>query len=123
MRLTGCLCLFVAVCIISSSHAFDIETDLVFRLYTRENPVTYHALKVSGSLSIAETPFNPNRPTRIFVHGFRGDPDNFRQYEDAYLMLGNYNFIAVDWIEGADTFQYTTAKDRVDLVSSTIGFK
>lgn len=118
MRLSGRLCLLVAAFVLNSSYAFDIEKDLVFRLYTREDPVMYHALKVSGSPSIAETPFNPNRPTRIFVHGFKSKAKVITRYTDAYLKLGDFNFIAVDWIEGASTFNYYLARGRVGPVSS-----
>lgn len=119
VRRTSSLCVIfaiVAVCIINS-HAFDIETDLVFRLYTREDSVMYYALKTSGSPAITETTFNPNRPTRIFVHGFRSKEKVIRRYADAYLEVGDYNFIAVDWIEGASTFNYFLAKGRVRPVS------
>lgn len=102
---------------INNSHAFDINKDLVFRLYTREDPVMYYALKASGSPLISETPFNPNRPTRIFVHGFKSKEKVMIRYKDAYLDLGDFNFIAVDWSKGASTYNYYSAKGRVRPVS------
>lgn len=98
-------------------YAFEIEKDLVFRLYTREESVMYYVLKATGSPAISETPFNPNRETRIFVHGYKSKEKVINRYKEAYLSLGDYNFIAVDWINGASTYNYFSAKGRVQPVS------
>lgn len=100
-----------------NSFAFNIEKDLTFRLYTKEAPIVYYALKTSGSPPISDTPFNSSRPTRIFVHGYKSKEKTIDRYTEAYLTLGDFNFIAVDWIKGADTFNYLTAKSRVGPVS------
>lgn len=94
-------------------EAFDINKDLVFRLYTREEPVMYYALHAERGPKLNETTFNHNRPTRVFVHGFRTKEKVIKRYAEAYLNIGDYNFIAVDWIEGASTINYFTAKGRV----------
>lgn len=96
------------------SNGFNIEEDLIFRLYTQENPSTYHVLK-----SNLEPPgaFNPYRPTRIFIHGFQSSEKVLLRYKDAFLKLGDYNFIAVDWTKGASTLNYLKAKGRVQPVS------
>lgn len=99
------------------SNAFKIDRDLVFRLYTREDPVMYYALKTIGPPEISETPFNPNRPTRIFIHGYRSKAKVINRYKEAYLKLGDYNFIGVDWIEGAQDLNYYSVKGRVRPVS------
>lgn len=119
IRTTSFLCVIFAIVsiYIINSHAFDIEKDLVFRLYTREDPVMYYALKTEGTPAVTETTFDPHRPTRIFVHGFRSKEKVIKRYSDAYLQNGNYNFIAVDWIEGASTINYFSAKSRVRPVS------
>lgn len=110
---------FVVVSIfVLNSDAFDVEKDLWFRLYTREHPIQYYVLKTNGTPAVSETPFNPNRPTRIFVHGYKSKEKVINRYADAYLGLGDYNFIAVDWIKGASTYNYYTAKGRVGPVSS-----
>lgn len=103
-------------------HAFDIEKDLVFRLYTREEPGMYYALKATGPPSISDTTFNSNRPTRIFVHGYKSKEKVINRYKEAYLTLGDYNFIAVDWISGASTYNYFSAKGRVQPVSDIVFF-
>lgn len=109
------LFVIISICVLNSC-AFDIEKDLVFRLYTREDPVMYYALQPNGSPTIAETPFNSSRPTRIFVHGYKSKEKVIRRYTEAYLDLSDFNFIAVDWIEGASTYNYFSAKGRVGAV-------
>lgn len=100
--------------IVPGSSAFDIEKDLVFRLYTLEDPNAYQVLKADLK---PPTTFNPNRPSRIFIHGFKSKEKVIIRYKDAFLNVGNYNFIAVDWINGADTLNYLKAKARVEPVS------
>lgn len=104
---------FLSIAVVHSD-GFDMEKDLVFRLYTQEDPTTYHALK--SNLEPPPT-FKPNRPTRIFVHGWKSSENVLIRYKDAYLKLGNYNFIAVDWTKGAATYNYLKAKGRVQPVS------
>lgn len=96
------------------SNGFDIEKDLVFRLYTHESPTTYHVLKANLEPPAA---FNPYRPTRIFIHGFQSSEKVLIRYKDAFLKSGDYNFIAVDWTKGASTLNYLKAKSRVKPVS------
>lgn len=117
--ITSLVCIIYALILsfVAYSHAFDIDKDLVFRLYTREEPVMFYALNKNGPPLISETPFNANRPTRIFVHGFRSKAKVINRYKEAYLTIGDYNFIAVDWIKGAGTYNYYSAKGRVRPVS------
>lgn len=98
-------------------QVIDKVEHLIFRLYTREQPHKYQELKFENISSIWLTSFNPNRPTRIFVHGFWSVADVIHLYRDAYLKLGNYNFIGVDWTKGASTFNYFKAKQYMELVS------
>lgn len=94
--ITSLVCIIFALILsfIAYSHAFDIDKDLVFRLYTREEPVMFYALHYkNGPPLISDTPFNANRPTRIFVHGFRSKAKVINRYKEAYLSIGDYNFI------------------------------
>lgn len=111
-----CVLLLLSI-FVRHHHAFDIEKDLVFRLYTREEPGMYYVLKATGTPAIPSTTFNPRRPTRIFVHGYKSKEKVIIRYKDAYLSLGDYNFIAVDWISGASTYNYFSSKGRVRPVS------
>lgn len=114
------ICVLVLSFFVRRHHAFDIEKDLVFRLYTREEPNMYYVLKPAGEPAIADTTFNPHRPTRIFVHGYKSKEKVINRYKEAYLSLGDYNFIAVDWISGASTINYFFAKGRVQPVSELL---
>lgn len=118
--LTSFPCILFAILFtysLNGCDAFDIKKDLVFRLYTREDPIMYYALNAEGGPAINDTTFNPNRPTRIFVHGFRSKVKVLNRYCESFLNIGDYNFIAVDWIEGASTLYYYAAKGRVRPVS------
>lgn len=112
----GIIVLLISVSVLNS-NAFDINKDLIFRLYTREEPTIYFDLKANDLSSNANTLFQPNRPTRIFIHGFKSKEKVIIRYKDALLQLGDFNFIAVDWREGASTFNYYLAKGRVRPVS------
>lgn len=112
-----CILLMLLSTGVLDSDAFDINKDLVFRLYTREDRIMYYALNADRGPAVNDTTFNPNRPTRVFVHGFRSKAKVINRYAEAYLNIGDYNFIAVDWIEGASTYNYYSAKGRVRPVS------
>ena len=109
--------LVIASIFVYNSHAFDIESDLLFRLYTREVPDLYFALRANDEPPVSQTPFNPSRPTRIFIHGFKSKEKTINRYAEAYLKSGDFNFIAVDWLKGSNTFNYLMAKGRVRPVS------
>lgn len=96
------------------------DDNLIFRLYTREQPDDYQELKIDDLPDISTASFHPNRPTRIFVHGFRGQEKGIIRYKDAFLHLGDFNFIAVDWTKAANTYNYLKAKKRVRDVSSDV---
>lgn len=97
--------------------AFDADADISFRLFTRNGSVSYTVLTPANQPPIAETPFDVNRPTRIFVHGFRSKQKTLNRYSDAFMKAGDYNFIAVDWTKGANVYNYYSAKGRVKHVS------
>lgn len=112
---TNCCGAIIFVLLSITADAFDIENDLVFRLYTPEESTSYYALK-----PMLEPPaaFDPNRPTRIFIHGYKSSEKVIIRYKDGFLNVGDYNFIGVDWIDGANTVNYLKAKGRVPRVSS-----
>lgn len=60
--------------------------------------------------------WSPGRPTRVFIHGYYSDRKTFMKYAHAYLRRGDYNFIAINWLRGARTLNYFTARRRVELV-------
>lgn len=100
---------------ISTIHAFDANEDVYFELYTNESPDNYQVIR--NTETIRSTTFNVRRSTRIFIHGFRSDRSIIKLYAKAFLRAENVNFIAMNWIDGAETFLYPVAKNRVDEVS------
>lgn len=96
--------------------AFDLEKDLIFRLYTLKSRDQYHALNAANVPFLSASVFDPKRPTRIFIHGFLSSEHVLIRYKEAYLKLGDYNFIGVDWIVGAKTYNYFKARGRVKKV-------
>lgn len=64
--------------------------------------------------------WNPNRPTRIYIHGYYSDQDTLKKYAKAYLDRDNYNFIAINWLEGAQTINYVKARYRILEVGKAV---
>lgn len=64
--------------------------------------------------------WNPNRPTRFFIHGYYSTQDVLTQYAKAYLERGDYNFIAINWLRGARTINYMKARNRVQQVGEAV---
>lgn len=113
------LFLFLLVC----CKAFDADEDVLFKLYKRDNPNRFTILSVDHSRIIADDLFDPELPTRIHIHGFLPKDEIIDRYRDLYLSHGDYNFIVVDWTEGAYTVNYYLAKRRVKEVNTQISTK
>lgn len=109
------ICVAFIFGIFSVVRTFDANEDIYFELYTLETPDNYQVIK--NVRSIQNTAFDPRRPTRIFIHGFRSVRDIIKQYSQTYLRTGNFNFIAMNWIDGAETFVYPVARIRIIEVS------
>lgn len=99
---------------VSFSAAFNANEDVIFKLYKRDNPTSFTVLRISQERTMSnDTLFDPELPTRIHVHGFLAKEEIIDRYRQVYLSVGNYNFIVVDWLEGAFTLNYFMAKRRV----------
>lgn len=96
--------------------AFDEYEDIVFELYTRQDPGAYQRLNTSYGDAILQTNWKRDRPTRMFVHGFKSKRKTIDRYKNGFLATGDYNFIAVNWMKGSSTFNYYVAKNRVKKV-------
>lgn len=64
--------------------------------------------------------WNPNRPTRMFIHGYYSDQETLRKYASAYLERDDYNFIAINWLRGAKTINYVKARYRILEVGKAV---
>lgn len=114
----------VLLCCVCHSKAFDADEDVIFKLYKRENPTNFSILEVytvNGSQVILNDLFDPKLPTRVHIHGFLAKEEIIDRYRQVYLSVGNYNFIVVDWMEGAFTLNYFLAKRRVKDVRKEFG--
>ncbi|KAL7036298.1 hypothetical protein ACKWTF_008770 [Chironomus riparius] len=88
-----------------------------FWLYTKESKRTPFQLKSSGKDNINNfqftNKFDGNKPTKIIIHGWRGNrnSDSVQEVKSAYLETAgkDYNVIAVDWEESARDILYFNA--------------
>lgn len=111
------LIVFVVIVLIVRANAFNEYEDIDFELHTRKYDITWQLLNASHGELINSTEWNPNRPTRIFVHGFKSKRKVINRYAAAFLTAGDYNFIAVNWMKGSSTLNYYVAKNRVKKVN------
>lgn len=102
---------------------FVPETDIIFELFTRNNPNESQILSMDNAESITNSYFNREHPTRFTIHGWTGDSDSSINAEirDAYLQLGEFNVIFVDWGAGAQTPNYVAARNRVGPTGTALG--
>lgn len=115
-----------------SADTFSAAKHVIYEMYSRASPdhtnLTLDQIQNQFDVEDNDTPgrslslndglnFDPNRPTRIFIHGYYSDRETFAQYADAYLKAGDFNFIAINWLAGAITVNYMKARYRVREVS------
>lgn len=101
------------------SNAFNAEEDVIFKLYKRDNPTNFSVIevyRVNETSVILNDFFDPKLPTRVHIHGYFSLQKIIDRYRQAYLGVGDFNFIVVDWLEGAQTLNYFLAKRRVKEV-------
>ncbi|XP_053679847.1 pancreatic lipase-related protein 2-like [Anopheles nili] len=96
------------------------ERDTLFLLYTAANPEEPHVLRNGDMDSIASSPFNPNIPTRMIIHGWLGSRNSEinRLVRSALFFTGNYNVIFVDWSVGAIDEFYPNSRQLVYAVGA-----
>lgn len=100
-------------------NAFDADEDVIFKLYKRDNPTNFSVIevyRVNETSVILNDFFDPKIPTRIHIHGYWSLQKIIDRYRQVYLGIGDFNFIVVDWLEGAQTINYFLAKRRVKEV-------
>lgn len=97
---------------------FSPEEGVIFELYTLKNPREPQIL--TDYVSILNSNFNPLRPTRIFIHGWKSRLNS--EFTEGYFDEAKYdaNLIAVNWGTGADTYFYHLARGRVNLVGEHV---
>jgi pancreatic triacylglycerol lipase len=73
--------------------SFNAEADIVFLLYTRQNPTVGQRLILGDLELIRNSNFNPSHPTRFTIHGWQGSINSTVNRNSAaqYFILGNFN--------------------------------
>ncbi|XP_036143465.1 pancreatic triacylglycerol lipase isoform X4 [Monomorium pharaonis] len=92
-----------------------------FYLYTRNNPVVGQQLFTNNLDSVNNSFWNPDHPIRLVTHGWLGnsEQDICKLIRDAYLSVGDYNVILIDWREVAKHL-YVKAVRGMPLVSQRV---
>lgn len=127
-------CVLTVVCLSATpalSDKFTAVKDMKYHIISRAQSIfTASSLSHIRKFNDSRTPrdfvyenqfnFDPVRPTRIFVHGFYSDMTLMDSYAKSYLDIGDFNFIAVDWLAGARTLNYPVARHRVREVGEAL---
>ncbi|KAG4066223.1 hypothetical protein HA402_000447 [Bradysia odoriphaga] len=97
---------------------FDAYRDTRILLITRQNLNNPIQVLFRNADSIRNSPYNPNRPTRVLIHGFLEDDSADIKVETAAELLRYYDFnvFFIDWSEGSRTINYFAAAGRVPTV-------
>ncbi|XP_023308368.2 phospholipase A1 VesT1.02-like [Lucilia cuprina] len=95
-------------------------TPVTYHLYTQSNPKKGQKITADGK-SIAKSYFNPAHPTRFVIHGWTQSytADMNKEIRDAWLSIGEYNIIVVDWAR-ARSVDYATSVLAVPTVGKKV---
>ncbi|XP_060837207.1 lipase member H-A-like [Rhopalosiphum padi] len=100
----------------TSKHVF-------YWLYTRDNP-DGQRLNRSEPHLIENTTYNAENPIKVIVHGWLGDTqekESLCMYNvKAYLKVGEYNVICVDWKQYSTDLSYSVARARAKHIAHDI---
>ncbi|XP_067677583.1 pancreatic lipase-related protein 2-like [Haliotis asinina] len=95
-----------------------------FMLYTRKStgPEDYDELNYTDPSSVTASQFEPQKLTKIIVHGFAngGNTSWVQLMKDAFLKVGNFNVLIVDWEIGAAFPDYAHAVANTRLVGAQL---
>lgn len=86
------------------------EDDLNYELYTKDNKEQSFSLRMGDTVQLKDSPFNPEWPTKIIIHGWTDNGNTFWLHDIRrnYLSVGEYNVICVNWFVGS-TKEYLTS--------------
>ncbi|KAI5644905.1 lipase domain-containing protein [Phthorimaea operculella] len=93
------------------------ETDVEFRLFTRNNPFEYQVININDSASLHNSLFNFNNKVKLLTHGWlnHGSSPMPESIKEAYLNVSDINIIVVDWGIAANV-NYILASYNVAMV-------
>ena len=112
---------------LAGAQGFVPDEHVIFEFHSRESDIwTNHTIQDIESTKgrrneiFRKFNFDATRPTRIFIHGFLSNRETLDKYAAAYSRLGDFNFIAINWLRGAVTIRYVKARLRVRAVAETV---
>ncbi|XP_055386272.1 pancreatic lipase-related protein 2-like [Condylostylus longicornis] len=121
---TFCIILDSNDCEKSTQLRFPNITDPEIRyyLFTRDNILEGTEIKDQDVLSLQNSKFNKEWPTRIFINSWKTTAKHCKiaVVRDAYFEIGDFNFILVDWSD-YNTKEYTFAAASVNDVGKLVG--
>lgn len=100
---------------------YDAPSAVKFFLHTRRNDGR-EQLVLENTESVMQSTFDPTKPVRMLVHGWRNDEtsDFIQIVKDAFLQADDVNVIALDWSKGGDTWNYWSARGKIGDVSEVL---
>lgn len=100
---------------------FTAAADMIFFLFTREDPTGGQRILLEDSASLGLSNFNPANPTRFLIHGWNGNAGATSNIlvRNAYTATGDFNVIVVDWGAGANS-NYISSRNRVEAVGNVV---
>ncbi|XP_037040913.1 phospholipase A1-like [Bradysia coprophila] len=101
--------------------SFNAPTDIVFRLFTRQNPTAAQTVPLNNNAVLNNSNYNPALQTRFHIHGWNGGgAATGAAIRNAWINAINCNVFTVDWGAGAQTPNYVLARNRVNAVGAVI---
>ncbi|XP_026274967.2 lipase member H-A-like isoform X1 [Frankliniella occidentalis] len=87
-----------------------------FEFYSRENRDTPGDVVTVSDLPDDLESFDPQRPTKVLVHGWHGRQAHAQALKKAFLKTSDVNVVIANW-HGVDTLVYPVAVKRVPAIS------
>lgn len=132
--------LLLCVSNLASAGKFDAKKHVSYEMYCRNNMfatrttlydinvLKHENLVINGAgdnrtvtgVKNCGWNWNPNRPTRLFIHGYYSDEALLQRYARAYIERDDFNFIAINWLRGARTIDYIKARHRIMEVGKAV---
>ena len=86
----------------------EVEKEVDFLLWTKDNPTEPDKLKVGDVFSLHLSHFKSDLPTKILIHGFEdtGTTGWVLNVRDEYFKKESCNVISVDWRKLSNTYPF-----------------